>query len=202
MNPFQKQVFFNHIAAASENHVIGLKGKLPWHIPKDLKFFHNTTLGKALIMGRKTFESLGRPLPGRLNIVVTRKKNFQPAISIMGDPYETSFKAFDRAIDMKEVMKKSLSLVICHSIKQAVEFCHRSEVIHKYGSEVFITGGEEIYRQTLSLVDRIYLTRIHKNFKGDAFYPEIPENRFQEVSRKDIAGASVAFSFITYETKT
>lgn len=202
MSQFQKQVFFSHIAAASRNHVIGLKGQLPWHIPKDLKFFHDTTIGKALIMGRKTFESLGRPLPGRLNIVVTRQKNFQPSISTVGDPYETSFKVFDRAINMQEVIEKTLSLVLCHSIKEALEFCRRGEVIQKYGSEVFITGGEEIYRQTLSLVNRIYLTRIHKNFKGDAFYPEIPEDQFQEVSRKDMTETPLAFSFIAYERQT
>ena len=71
------EVTFSHIVAASQNQVIGLKNRLPWHIPDDLKFFSETTKKKALIMGRKTFESLGKPLPGRLNVVVTRNKDFR-----------------------------------------------------------------------------------------------------------------------------
>jgi len=67
------------IAALSRNQVIGIENRLPWHIPADLKFFKRTTLGKPVIMGRKTYESIGKPLPGRLNLVVTRDRTYQPA---------------------------------------------------------------------------------------------------------------------------
>ena len=192
------KVIFSHIAAASENHVIGYKGQLPWHIPEDLRFFHRTTKGKALIMGRKTFESLGKPLPHRLNVVVTRQKDFQPKINTIPDPWAY---AAHPVSSMMDIMKKALSVVICSSIEEAMDFCSRKEVLQQHGTEIFISGGGGIYKQTLSLVQRIYLTRIHKNFKGDAFYPEIPEDQFQEVYRKDINEAPIPYSFITYERK-
>ena len=197
----KNKVIFSHIAAASENHVIGLKGKLPWHIPEDLKFFHSTTKGKALIMGRKTFESLGKPLSQRLNVVVTRQENFQPKISTgyieLGLPGENL-----RATNYLEIVKKALSVVICSSIEDAMDFCCRKEVLEKHGSEIFITGGGEIYKETLPLVHRIYLTRIHKIFEGDAFYTEIPEKLFREIYRKDVTDVPVPYSFLTYERKT
>ena len=194
------KVIFSHIAAASENHVIGWKGQLPWHIPEDLRFFHRTTKGKALIMGRKTFESLGKPLPHRLNVVVTRQKDFKPKLNISLEPWGYVFSpAISRNIDIQDIMEQALSVVVCSSIEDAMDFCSRKEVLQQHGTEIFISGGGGIYKQTLSLVQRIYLTRIHKNFKGDAFYPEIPEEQFQEVYRKDINEAPVPYSFITYE---
>lgn len=196
----RSRVIFSHIAAASENHAIGLKDRLPWHIPEDLKFFHNKTKGKALIMGRKTFESLGKPLSQRLNVVVTRQKNFQPKINTgyieLGLPGENL-----RATNYSEIVKKALSVVICSSIKDAMDFCCREEVLERHGSEIFITGGGEIYKETLPLVYRIYLTRIHQIFKGDAFYPKIPKEFFREIYRKDVTDVPVPYSFLTYERK-
>ena len=198
----ENKVIFSHIAAAAENQVIGLKGKLPWHIPEDLKFFHNITKGKALIMGRKTFESLGKPLPHRLNVVVTRKKDFQPKINTSREPWGYVYSpAAPPKTDILDIIKEAMSLVICSSIESALDFCCRKEVLEKHGPEVFITGGGEIYRETLPFVHRIYLTRIHKNFEGDAFYPEIPEELFQEIYRKDIKEAPIPYSFLTYEKK-
>ena len=165
------KAFYSHISAVAQNNTIGFKGKLPWHIPEDLKFFYQKTKGHALIMGRKTFESLGEPLPHRLHVVVTRQKNFQA---------------------------KALSVVLCRSIEDAMAFCSQKEVLKKHGSEVFITGGGEIYKQSLSFVKYIYLTRIHKSYKGDAFYPELPQGMFKEISRKDFSG-DPSYSFITYE---
>ncbi|MGI9548416.1 MAG: dihydrofolate reductase [Bdellovibrionales bacterium] len=161
-------IILSHMVAASQNQVIGIKNKLPWHIPEDLKYFKNTTLGKSIIMGRKTFESLGKALPHRLNVVVTRNKSFQAP-----------------------------DTVVYESIEAAIEYCKKSMIIEKYGSEIFITGGGEIFKQTISFMNRLYITRIYKNYEGDSFYPEIP-NVFKEVSRID-RKEPVPFSFLVFE---
>ena len=162
-------VFFSHIAAAAANGALGLNGKLPWHIPEDLKYFKDKTVGKALIMGRKTFESLGRPLPNRLHIVVSRNRGFQPS-----------------------------GAVVCHSLPEALARSQKPEITQKHGREVFITGGGEIFQQTLAVARRLYITRIHRDYEGDAFYPAIPEGEFKEASRIDRA-RPVPFSFLVFE---
>ena len=164
-----KKILLSHIVATSRNNVIGLKNKLPWHIPEDLKYFYDTTKNKALIMGRKTFESLGKALPNRLNVVLTKNKDFKEEGAIV-------FPSFDEALG----------------------YCEKEDHIKKYGKEIFITGGGEIYKQTLKLMDRLYITRINKDYKGDAFYPEIPMDQFKEVSRID-RSEPVSFSFLIYE---
>ena len=188
---------YSHICAAAENNTIGLKGKLPWNIPEDLKFFKEKTQGKALIMGRKTFESLGTPLPYRLNIVITGNKNFQSKIqgSIRLDNISQTPK---EKMKILTTLKKNSPVVICPSVKKAMNLCHQNEIHQQYGKEIFIIGGGEIYKQTLPLVHLIYLTRIHQKYEGDAFYPEIPEREFQEVDRKDCKG-NPPYSFITYK---
>ena len=194
------EIIFSHIVAVSQNQVIGLRNRLPWHIPDDLKFFHDTTRGKALIMGRKTFESLKQPLRRRLNVVVTRDRNFQPKVHIRWpwlnnrDPLKLKTK------EDFTMTEKALALRICPSLKEAMDFCSRKEILQQYGKEIFITGGGEIYRQTLPLIYRIYLTLIHREYEGDAFYPEIPEKEFQEVSRKDTSDP-IPHSFLVYERK-
>ena len=173
---------FSHICAVAENNTIGLKGKLPWDIPEDLRFFHKKTKGKALIMGRKTFESLGKPLPHRLNVVVTRQKQIPNGV-YYGTPSMKISEAHP---------------VVCPTIPEAMEFCSQKEVLNKYGSEIFIIGGGEIYKQTLPFVHQIYLTRIHKTYEGDATYPPLPKEQFKEVSKTTCEG-SPSYSFITYK---
>lgn len=195
MNPV-----YSHICAAAENNTIGLQGKLPWNIPEDLQFFKEKTQGKALIMGRKTFESLGTPLPHRLNVVITRQKQAQLKADLTTYiPIWTGgiLHAISGAADPVTALKKSLAIVFCPSIKDAMNFCSRKEVQQKHGKEIFIIGGGDIYKQTLPFIHRIYLTRIHQTYEGDAFYPEIPEKEFQEVNRKDCTG-NPSYSFITY----
>src|ERR1700733_2222253 len=131
-----------HIVAASENNVIGVKNDLPWKIPEDMNFFKEKTKGRLLIMGRKTFESVGHPLPHRMNIVVTRQKDFTSTgknVSIQPD------------------------------LQRAIEFAR--EHTGTYGDEVFIIGGGQIFKESLPLVDIIYLTRIDAEFPGDVHYP-------------------------------
>lgn len=164
----KKKIIFTHVVAASQNNVIGTNNELPWHIPEDLKFFQDITLKKALIMGRKTLDSLVKPLPDRLNIVVTRQKDF-----------------------------KQEGVIVFNSIPEAMEYCKAENITQKYGNEIAIIGGAEIYKQTLPYVDRIYITRIHKNYNGDAFYPEIPIEEFKETDRKDRVDP-VSFSFLIY----
>ena len=139
------------IVAASENNVIGIENKLPWHQPEDLKFFKNTTWGMPVAMGRKTFEAVGKPLPGRMNIVITRDKFWH-----------------------------SPGAITVGSIADAV-----TEATDAGYKEIFITGGGEIFLQSMLLADRIYLTRIHADIKGDAFFPEINEAEWELTGVKD-----------------
>ena len=199
------KAIFSHITAVSQNQVIGIKNRLPWHIPGDLKFFHDTTRGKALIMGRKTFESLGKPLPDCLNVVITRDKSFAEKINVTGyiPIWTGGVCQLERGVfpaGAGPVMEKALSVVIHPSLQSALDFCSQKEVLEKYGTEIFIIGGGEIYRQTLPLVHRIYLTRIHRDYEGDAFYPEISGKAFQEVSRKEVQ-EPVPHSFLIYERR-
>lgn len=136
------------IVAASENNVIGINNQLPWRLSTDLKYFKSTTLGKPIIMGRKTFESLGKPLPGRPNIVVTRQSDFNPE-----------------------------GAYIEPSITAAIEKAKTFE-----GTELFITGGSQIFEQAWPLVDRIYLTRVYAVLPGDAFFPVIHGSEWNLVS--------------------
>jgi dihydrofolate reductase len=157
----------SHIVAVSENDVIGVNNALPWDIPEDMKFFRSKTSGRALIMGRKTFESIGQPLPKRLNVVVTRQKDFQPD-----------------------------GVIRATTLQEAIEICRQQT--KTYGEEIFIIGGGEIFKESMPIVDRIYLTRIHKNFPGDILYPKISLKDFKLVQRDDRDGA-IPFSFLVYD---
>lgn len=163
-------MILSHVTAMSKNRVIGKDNKLPWHIPEDLKFFKKVTNGKIMIMGRKTFESLPGILPNRLHIVISRN-------NYVSDEADTVF---------------------VHSIDEALNAAKK--FIPKYGDDVCIVGGGEIYRQTMDITDRIYLTVIDQEFEGDAKYPEIPEKDFILVEQNDRPGPP-PFSFRTYVRK-
>ncbi len=160
-------MILSHIVATAHNGVIGKDNKLPWHLPEDLKFFKETTQGKILIMGRKTFDSLGRPLPNRFHIVVTRQ-NLQSA---------------------QEKVRYVSSLDEAFQLAQ--------KMIPPWPEEVFILGGGEIFQQTLTLVDRIYLTKIDKDVDGDSFYPEVDWSLFDLV-KSDQFETSEKFSINHY----
>jgi dihydrofolate reductase len=139
------------IAAASENSVIGKDNKLPWHLPTDMKYFKNITWAMPVVMGRKSFDALGKPLTGRTNIVITRNKNWQ------ADGVQTA-----------------------QTIDQAIILASRTDA-----KEIFIIGGGEIFQAALPSADRIYLTRVHENFDGDAFFPKIKQEEWKLVSNRD-----------------
>lgn len=142
------------IVAMADNRAIGLDGGMPWHISADLKYFKQVTMGAPIIMGRKTYQSIGSALPGRANIVVTRDETFT-------------------APDADVVYS------VDHAIRKA-----RAIAEIEGGDEVFVIGGAEIYAQAMADADRIYLTRIHDEFPGDAFFPELDEGGWQEVVRE------------------
>lgn len=159
----------SHIVAMAENRIIGRAGGMPWHIPEDFKFFKSTTMGHAMIMGRKTWESIGRPLPGRLSVVVTRNPDFKVPPDVVVKP----------------------------NLDDAIKFCEENQ--DKWGSECFIVGGGELYKQSLSKVDRIYLTEIHQNIEGDTKYPEIPMGIFKKTKDEKHLSGNIPFSFTTWE---
>lgn len=128
----------------SKNRVIGKDNKIPWHLPADLKYFKKTTLNHHIILGRKCYESIGKPLPSRVNIVVTR---------------DTEYKA--------------AGCVIVHSIEAALDYARRHDE-----TEVFIAGGGEIYKQTMYLWDKLYLTEVDIEAEGDVFFCEINEKEW------------------------
>lgn len=138
------------IVAITQNDVIGNKGQIPWRLPAEQAIFKQTTMGHPIIMGRRTHESIGRPLPGRTNIVITRQKNYQVA-----------------------------GCIVAGSVEQAIREAERAEG----GEKVFIIGGEEIYKQAMPMVDRIYLTRVHADLKGDTFF-KFDESEWQEIARE------------------
>lgn len=149
-----------HVVAMSQNKVIGKDNKLPWHFSADLKFFKALTTGHTVIMGRKTFESIGRPLPNRENFVLSRS-----SYKIMLEIF-SKLKA-DEARKVKNF----------ESIRDAIQAVKTEKA--------FIIGGAEIYKQTIDKIDGIYLTLIHQDFEGDAYYPGVPAG-FHEVSREKL----------------
>ncbi|MBL7726231.1 MAG: dihydrofolate reductase [Dinghuibacter sp.] len=133
------------IVAASANHVIGRENKMPWHLPNDMKFFKGVTWAMPVIMGRKTFESIGStPLPGRHQVVITRSQ-----------------------------LPEAPGLVTASGIDEALAKAAATGCL-----ETFIAGGGEIYRQTLPMAHRIYLTRVNVEITGDTYFPEIPESEW------------------------
>lgn len=169
-----KKPLIAHIVAAAKNGVIGVDNKLPWDIPEDMKFFRSRTKGAALIMGRKTFESVGHPLPNRLNVVVTRQKDYKPDVpNTEKAPYH-----------------------ICQDIDSALKYC--MERVENYNNEIFIIGGGEIYKQSVDLVNTIFLTRIHRDVEGDAKYPDPDLSKFKLVEKID-RNEPEPFSFLTYK---
>lgn len=134
---------FNIIAAMSENRVIGKDGKVPWHIREDLRRFKELTTGHTIIMGRKTFESIGRYLPDRKNIVVSGDEGFIAS-----------------------------GCIIAHSLEEALVI---AKALEKKDGKIFVIGGGQIFNQSISLADRLYLTVIEGEIEGDVFFPDYSE---------------------------
>jgi len=138
------------IVATAEDNVIGAKNKLLWHISDDLKRFKKLTTGHHILMGQKTFESIGRILPDRTNIILSFEENYQTSGGF-----------------------------VFTNIKDALKFAEdRNEV------ELFVIGGGMIYKEFLPVANKIYLTKVHKKYAGDTFFPEIDMNEWSEISNE------------------
>lgn len=160
------------IVAQSQNRVIGRGNKLPWYLPEDLKYFKRITQGKPIVMGRKTYESIGRPLPGRTNIVISRNPDYtQPGTRVVG------------------------------SLEAALELAEQQALVDG-SEELLVIGGAEIYAQALVLADRLYITQVHAEIEGDAFFPEIDPQDWETVLRQDFSAEGpnpYDYSFLVYQ---
>lgn len=163
------------IAALAENRVIGIDNSMPWHLPGDFKYFKATTLGKPIIMGRKTWDSLGRPLPGRLNLVVSR----QPGLQLEGAEVFASLEA---------------------ALVRAEQWAHEQGV-----DELMLIGGAQLYGQALEkdLVSRLYLTRVELSPEGDAWFPDFDTEQWQLTSSAPQAaeGQGPAYHFEVWDKR-
>ncbi len=160
------------IVAMAENGIIGRGNGLPWHLSGDLKHFKSVTMGKPMIMGRKTFDSIGRPLPGRTNIVVTRDPSLRAeGVRVVHD--------FDEALRVAEGIARADG-----------------------AEEIIVIGGAQIYELALPKADRIYLTEIHQRVDGDVRFPDIDPRAWTERSRQYVAAEEPStpdYSFILLE---
>jgi dihydrofolate reductase len=145
------------VVAAGENGVIGRTGKLPWRMPGDLRLFRRLTMGKPVIMGRKTFQSIGKPLDGRDNIVLTRDGSFA----------------------------RGSGTLLFHDLQAALTEARRLAAV-RGADEIAVIGGSEVFRESLPFADRIYLTRVHASPAGDTFLPPLDPADWLEISRRPV----------------
>lgn len=160
------------IVATDEKRGIGKNGKIPWRISEDFKRLKKITQGHPIIMGRKTYESIGKPLPGRTNIVISRN----PAM-------------------FHQLVNDTDNFVSCNSLKEAINIANRSEG----DEEIFIFGGGQIYEEAMSkgLVDRLYLTIVEGDFRADTFFPDYSE--FGIISEEDGHEGKYRFKYLILE---
>ncbi|ALO44844.1 dihydrofolate reductase [Pseudohongiella spirulinae] len=160
------------IWAQSQNRVIGRNNALPWHLPEDLKYFKHVTMGKPIIMGRKTWDSIGRPLPGRTNIVVSRNPEF-----------------------------KADGGSVVPSLEAALELAENICLING-GDEAIVMGGAQIYEMALPYADRLYMTQVHADVEGDAWFPTFELSEWHELGREDFSASGpnpYDYSFVVLE---
>jgi dihydrofolate reductase len=164
------------VVAAADNDVIGRDNALPWRLPDDLKRFKALTMGKPMLMGRKTFESIGKPLPGRTSIVLTRSKSWgRDAVNTL--------------------LTSPAGVIVVQSLDDALK--RAGDV-----PELAVIGGGEIYKLTLPKANRIYLTRVHTDAEGDVKLPPLDPKEWREVERTEHPvddRHAFAMSFITLE---
>jgi dihydrofolate reductase len=162
------------IVAAAENGVIGSRGTIPWRLKTDQQRLKSMTMGKPVVMGRKTFVSLRRPLPGRTNIVVTRDPSFRAAGALV----TTSF-ADARTVALGDALRR-------------------------FATEIAVIGGAEIYAQWMDIADRLEVTQVHASPQGDTYFAAIDKADWEEVARvRNPAGPddSADFSYVTYRRR-
>ncbi len=160
------------VVAVAENGVIGKENGLPWRLPEDLKYFKRITMGHPIVMGRLTYESIGRPLPGRQNIVVTRQKDWSAE-----------------------------GVEVVHSLPEALS-AGKDAAKDAGLEQVMLIGGAELYRQAIDQAHRLYLTEVHSPVEGDAYFPEFDREKWREMSRERYsadASNPYSYSFVLLE---
>lgn len=162
---------FALIVAMDRKRVIGRDNSLPWHIPEDLRHFRELTMGKPLVMGRRTWESIGRPLPGRPSLVISR----DPAFAADGAEVFRSLEA---------------------ALQRAESLAARSGA-----DEIMVIGGAQIYAEALPRVARLYITEVHAEVPGDTWFPEFAGPQWREASREEYLPAEgrPGFAFVQYD---
>ena len=135
----------------AKNRVIGANNGIPWHLPSELKLFKSLTMGHHIVMGRKTYDSIRRLLPGRTTVIVTRQRDYHVP-----------------------------GAVVAHSMREALEACRGDD-------EIFVIGGADLFRETLPIADRIYLTTVDAEPEGDTFMPEFAVSDWHETSAETFA---------------
>ncbi|HKY88240.1 MAG TPA: dihydrofolate reductase [Pseudorhodoplanes sp.] len=159
------------VAAIGENGVIGRDNTLPWRLKSDLQYFRAVTMGKPVVMGRKTYVSIGKPLPGRTNIVVTRDASFSAP-----------------------------GVVTAPSVPEAMRIA-RKDAQERGADAIAVIGGTEIFAQTIADADRLVLTRVHMNPEGEATFPDIDPQMWREIERREQPpgpGDDCGFTYLTY----
>lgn len=162
------------VVAVAENGVIGRDNAMPWHLRSDLKRFKAITLNRPVVMGRKTFASIGRPLPGRTNIVVTRDRDFQ-----------------------------ARGIVVAPSLEAAHDIA-LGDVLRRSAAEIMVIGGADIFAQWAHLADRLDVTEVHAAPEGDTFLTPIDSGRWEQATRVRHSageGDSADFSYVTYRRR-
>lgn len=155
------------IVALDKNYLIGKNNQIPWNVPEDLNLFKEKTTGNFIIMGRKTFESIGRPLPNRVNIIISN----------------TMENDFDfQELTFEELLNK---IVIFHSIEEGISFCKKFSK-----KDIFIIGGAKIYQEVISknIFDKLCISHIEGNFKGDIYFPKINFEDYKNIFEKKYKG--------------
>jgi len=151
--------------AIAKNGVIGGDNDLPWYLPEDLKHFKEITMGHTVLMGRKTYDSiikrLGKPLPGRINVVITRQEDFQAQGGVL----------------------------VFHSLEQALDALKKDDI--------YIIGGAQIFASALPLAQKMHVTHVHKDYKGDVYFPEIDWKEWDMLDQEP----HDEFTFATYIRK-
>jgi dihydrofolate reductase len=159
------------VAALAENGVIGRDNGLPWRLKSDMVHFRAITMGKPVVMGRKTFLSIGRPLPGRTTIVVSRDGAFAAP-----------------------------GIVVAPSMQAALTVA-RGDAMRRGAESIIVAGGADLYAQTMPLADRLHITYVHRAVDGDVYFPAIDRSVWQETERDEhaaAAGDEAAFAFVIY----
>lgn len=162
------------IVAVADNGVIGRDNGLPWHLPEDLRYFRRVTMGKPIVMGRKTYESIGRALPGRSNIVISRDRQFAPDGVLLAASLDEALALAGQLADEQGV------------------------------GEAVVIGGAQIYALALPRADRLYLTRVHASVEGDVVLPPVDWAQWAETSREHHGASEDNphdFSFLVYDRR-